>query len=62
MDWGPEAGVHAEADSGVLPGSVTQPEPSEDNVTALGWSAAIPLEQSLADIVDYYRDSREGRV
>lgn len=62
MDWGPEAGVHAEADAGVLHGSVTQPETSEDNVTALGWSAAIPLEKSLADIVDFYRASREGRM
>lgn len=65
MDWGPEP---QEAGSGPAPAAPPVPSAAtpltlpEDNVTALGWRAEIGLEQSLADIVDYYRASREGRM
>lgn len=34
----------------------------EEDATALGWKPEIALEQSLTDILDYYRMSREGRL
>lgn len=61
MDWGPEnAGADLAAEPAAQAASSGQL--AEDNVTSLGWSAQIGLEQSLKDIVDYYRASREGRM
>ncbi|KWX75189.1 hypothetical protein AMQ84_18145 [Paenibacillus riograndensis] len=71
MDWGPvdtaaeqEAAASAPAVPAALSGAlVNQEELSaspEDNAACLGWRPLIELSRSLADIVDYYRASREG--
>ncbi|UQZ33223.1 nucleoside-diphosphate sugar epimerase [Paenibacillus sp. PK3_47] len=62
MDWGPEPGDHA-APPPVqsAAGKPEPPEASADNVSRLGWRAETGIEQSLADILDYYRNGKEGR-
>ncbi|MNN60170.1 GDP-6-deoxy-D-mannose reductase [compost metagenome] len=61
MDWGPDS---TEVQP-VPPAGTGEPEAdagTEDNAEALGWKPEIGLEQSLRDIVDYYRSGREGRL
>ncbi|MNI86490.1 hypothetical protein D3C73_1435910 [compost metagenome] len=59
-----EAAASAAAVPAALSGAlVNQEELSaspEDNAARLGWSPLIELSRSLADIMDYYRASREG--
>jgi GDP-4-dehydro-6-deoxy-D-mannose reductase len=62
VDWGPEpAGPAASVQVQSGDGEPAPPQALEDNVTSLGWRAEIGLEQSLADIIDHYRDRKEGR-
>jgi len=70
MDWGPEtAGSGSSADVPSSPGSgMTDSAPSasysgyppEADASVLGWQAEIPFSQSLADIMNYFRNGREG--
>ncbi|MNY67065.1 hypothetical protein D3C86_2045820 [compost metagenome] len=69
MDWGP-----ADAEQAAVPPAAAVPAAlsralvnqeglsasPEDNAACLGWRPLIELSRSLADIVDYYRASREG--
>lgn len=62
MDWGTESDRPAEvSEVRSAAGEAAPLQASEDNVTVLGWKAEIGLQQSLADIMDYYRYNMEGR-
>ncbi|MBW4081067.1 NAD-dependent epimerase/dehydratase family protein [Paenibacillus sp. S150] len=70
MEWGPDNGEAEQASAlaaaavpETLPATSANKESSvspEDNAASLGWSPQVKLARSLADIVDYYRASREG--
>ena len=67
MDWGSVEGEAIPVTSGTGE-KIDRVETSsyetvrEEDVTSLGWKPEIELGQSLTDILNYYRVSREGRL
>lgn len=60
MDWGQDSGgQHAE--NPVKPTALPSATIPEVDVAVLGWRPEIKLTQSLTDILEYYRASKEGR-
>lgn len=67
MEWGPVDGdtILTTPITGVeerSPANATFATVPEEDATALGWKPEIELDQSLTDILDYYRVGREGRL
>jgi hypothetical protein len=57
----PDGSAAPEAAAAYAPVRPGSPVP-EENAAILGWSPEIRLAQSLADILEYHRVGREGRV
>ncbi|MRN56065.1 NAD-dependent epimerase/dehydratase family protein [Paenibacillus monticola] len=60
MDWGQDSGDQQEVNP-VKPAALPSATTPEADVTTLGWKPEIKLTQSLTDILEYYRASKEGR-
>ncbi|SEU18617.1 NAD-dependent epimerase/dehydratase family protein [Paenibacillus sp. NFR01] len=57
MDWGGDAGASARSETP----QAAESSPEEESAESLGWRPGMTLDQSLADIMEYYRAGRKGR-